>query len=600
MPYEFKREDAFSFADYIGAQYHENGDELHFEYCPRCGGGGHGDRDTFSINLVSGAFNCLRSSCDYHGHFVELCRDFDYKLDLGVPKIYKRLRQPDEPIKPNGEAVRYMQSRGISPEITTRFEITSRKDNRSVLVFPFYDDQGTLTFLKYRNTKPKPKQPKEWCEVNTMPILFGMKQARAFDLPLVITEGQMDSLSLAEAGIPNAVSVPTGANGFTWLTPCYDWVCKFPSVIVFGDYENGKITLLDTLKARLPMIVKAVRKQDYLGEKDANAILQKYGTNALRIAVENAEVPKLENVKDLASVESVDMDKIDKIPTGILDLDKTIGGMCVGQVVLLTGKRGEGKSTFGSQLIANALDANESVFIYSGELAAFHAKRWLDYQLAGAENITVSHNIFGQKIYNIAEETVRKISDWYRGRAYIYDNDYLPDGKSEYESLPETIEKVIRQYCTRFVFIDNLMTAMDAVTDKDNLYLAQSNFVGTLKKIAMKYNVVILLVAHPRKSNTAFSNDDVSGSSDITNKVDVVLSYGRAEPGAEWDSVLQVSKNRLWGKLRMGVPDLKNDDGGIVLNYSESTKRIVGRYDRIRHYGWEKQESIADDDLPFD
>ena len=913
MPYEFKREDAFSFADYIGAQYHEKGDELHFEYCPRCGGGGHGDRDTFSINLVSGAFNCLRSSCDYHGHFVELCRDFDYKLDLGVPKIYKRLRQPDEPIKPNGEAVRYMQSRGISPEITTRFEITSRKDNRSVLVFPFYDDQGTLTFLKYRNTKPKPKQPKEWCEVNTMPILFGMKQARDFDKPLVVTEGQCfdgkaevltpdgwvlledyggqdimqvdcfmngsfvkpkqyivkrhvgnmvrckiggnyetyttddhnlvlidsaarvtkvraiekipsnkfiptaishvshersswsnemfalylatsadgtldvrkdgsmyarfafakerksirlreilntlkidysdnkdargydsicfkcpgwlnskylpywfatettadqkefilqemvlwdgnrvpkreqyefnttikhnadviqlvsslcghmstimtkanggnenfkksfiykvsillkksyvstqqfethktiefvdqrvycvtvdtgmilvrqngkisvsgncDSLSLAEAGIPNAVSVPTGANGFTWLTPCYDWVCKFSSVIVFGDYENGKITLLDTLKARLPMVVKAVRKQDYLGEKDANAILQKYGTNALRIAVENAEVPKLENVKDLASVESVDMDKIDKIPTGILDLDKTIGGMCVGQVVLLTGKRGEGKSTFGSQLIANALDANESVFIYSGELAAFHAKRWLDYQLAGAENITVSHNIFGQKIYNIAEETVHKISEWYRGRAYIYDNDYLPDGKSEYESLPETIEKVIRQYGTRFVFIDNLMTAMDAVTDKDNLYLAQSNFVGTLKKIAMKYNVVILLVAHPRKSNTAFSNDDVSGSSDITNKVDVVLSYGRAEPGAEWDSVLQVSKNRLWGKLRMGVPDLKNDDGGIVLNYSESTKRIVGRYDRIRHYGWEKQESIADDDLPFD
>lgn len=600
MPYEFKREDAFSFADYIGAQYHEKGDELHFEYCPRCGGGGHGDRDTFSINLVSGAFNCLRSSCDYHGHFVELCRDFDYKLDFGVPKIYKRLRQPDEPIKPNDEAVRYMQSRGISPETTTRFEITSRKDNRSVLVFPFYDDQGTLTFLKYRNTKPKPKQPKEWCEVNTMPILFGMKQARAFDQPLTITEGQLDSLSLAEAGIPNAVSVPTGANGFTWLTPCYDWVCKFSCVIVFGDYENGKITLLDTLKARLPMVVKAVRKQDYLGEKDANAILQKYGTNALRIAVENAEVPKLENVKDLASVESVDMDKIDKIPTGILDLDKTIGGMCVGQVVLLTGKRGEGKSTFGSQLIANALDANESVFIYSGELAAFHAKRWLDYQLAGAENITVSHNIFGQKIYNIAEETVHKISEWYRGRAYIYDNDYLPDGKSEYESLPETIEKVIRQYGTRFVFIDNLMTAMDAVTDKDNLYLAQSNFVGTLKKIAMKYNVVILLVAHPRKSNTAFSNDDVSGSSDITNKVDVVLSYGRAEPGAEWDSVLQVSKNRLWGKLRMGVPDLKNDDGGIVLNYSESTKRIVGRYDRIRHYGWEKQESIADDDLPFD
>lgn len=601
MPYEFSRDDAFAFADYMRAQYHEKGDELTFEYCPRCGGGGHGDRDTFSINLVSGAFNCLRSSCDYHGHFVELCRDFDYKLEIDTPKIYRQLKQPDKTIVPNGTAIEYLQSRGISPKTTTKYEVTSRKDLKDVLVFPFFNEQGTLVFLKYRNIRPRSKQPKEWCEAKTMPILFGMKQARDYDRPLVITEGQIDSLSVAEAGIENAVSVPTGANGFTWLTPCYEWVCKFPSVIVFGDYENGKITLLDTLKARLPMAVKAVRKQDYLGEKDANAILCKYGANAVQKAVENAEVPQLENVKDLSTVKSVDMDKIDKIPTGILDVDKTIGGMCVGQVILLTGKRGEGKSTFGSQIIANALEANESVFVYSGELADFHFKRWLDYQLAGAENIIESYNSFGTKIYNIPEDTVKQISEWYRGRAYIYDNDFIPDGKTEYETLPETIEKVVKQYGVRFVFIDNLMTAMDKVEDQNSLYLAQSNFVGNLKKIAMKYQIVVLLVAHPRKSNLAFSNDDVSGSSDITNKVDVVMSYGRAEDGSAWDSVLQITKNRLWGKLRIGTPDTKNDSGGIVLNYSEATKRIVGRYDRIRHYGWEKANDItAEQDLPFD
>ena len=47
--------------------------------------------------------------------------------------------------------------------------------------------------------------------------------------------------------------------------------------------------------------------------------------------------------------------------------------------------------------------------------------------------------------------------------------------------------------------------------------------MGKLKKIAVKYNVVVLLVAHPRKSNNDFTNDDVSGSADITNKVDVVM-----------------------------------------------------------------------------
>ena len=465
-----------------------------------------------------------------------------------------------------------------------------------------------MVFVKYRNTKfvkGKTKGAKEWSQTDTMPILFGMKQATAYDQPLVIAEGQIDSLSIAEAGVPNAVSVPTGANGFTWLTPCYEWVCKFKTVIVFGDYENGKITLLDVLKSRLPMTVKAVRKVDYLGEKDANDILRKYGTDALQKAVMNAEVPRLDNVKDLSTVESVDIANLDKIPTGILEVDQTIGGLCMGQVVLLTGKRGEGKSTFGSQLIANALEAKESVFAYSGELADFHFKRWLDFQLAGAEHVTSAVNDYGSTVFRLDEDAVQKISEWYRGRAYIYDNDYLPDGQTEYESLPETIEKVIKQYGTRLVFIDNLMTAMDRIDDQANLYLAQSNFVGRLKKIAMKYQVVVILVAHPRKSNTAFNNDDVSGSSDITNKVDVVMSYGRAEPGAEWDSVLQITKNRLWGRLRIGDPDVVAKKGGIVLNYSEATKRIVGRYDKVKRYSWEtvqnaEQVDMADFDLPFD
>ena len=85
---------------------------------------------------------------------------------------------------------------------------------------------------------------------------------------------------------------------------------------------------------------------------------------------------------------------------------------------------------------------------------------------------------------------------------------------------------------------------MDTVVSNDNLYLAQSNFVGKLKKIAIRHNVVIILVAHPRKSDREFTNDDVSGSSDITNKVDIVMSYQRDESGDTYNSKLTVTKNR--------------------------------------------------------
>lgn len=577
MSYVFKPEDAFGLARAIGSDTHEHGDELFFRFCPKCHGGESRDKDTFSINLKRGVFKCFRASCDYHGHFVELARDFDYDLGFGERRVYRKL--PQKPVVVRDGAIEYMASRGISAEICRRYKLTTRTDNKDILVFPFYDEAGTLQFVKYRNMKFRREfdKNKEWSEADAMPILFGMKQCNGFDR-LIITEGQIDSLSVAECGFDNAVSVPTGALGFTWLSNCWDWITRFQEIVVFGDNEHGKITLADTLRARLTQTIKVVRRKDYLGEKDANAILCKYGREAVKTAVNNAEVPRLENVKDLSTVESVDLNSLQKIKTNIPEIDRVIGGLVMSQVVLLTGKRGEGKSTFMSQLVCEALDQGESVFIYSGELADYHFKRWLDYQLAGTANVQSRLNPYGDYEYSIAKSTLDRISGWYKGRAYIYDNSWMPDDMSEMETLPETIEKVIRQYGVRMVCIDNLMTAMETVSDNSQLNLAQSNFVGHLKRIAAKFDVVIILVAHPRKSKDDFSNDDVSGSADITNKVDVVMSYQRSLTD-DCNSRLQITKNRLFGKYAA-------KDDAIKLMYSEKTKRIFS-VDGDRHYGWE-------------
>lgn len=590
MSYLFSRDDAIGFARTLGAETREHGDELFFRYCPKCHGGGSRDKDTFSINLKSGVFKCFRASCDYHGHFVELARDFDYDLGLGEKRVYRKL--PQKPVVVRDGAIQYMAKRGISAEICRRYELTTRTDNKNILVFPFYDEAGTLQFVKYRNMKFRKgiDKNKEWSEADAMPILFGMKQCNGFDR-LIITEGQIDSLSVAECGFDNAVSVPTGALGFTWLANCWDWITKFQEIVVFGDNEHGKITLADALRSRLTQTIKVVRRKDYLGEKDANDILCKYGREAIKTAVNNAEVPRLENVKDLSTVESIDLNSLQKIKTNIPEIDRIIGGLVMSQVILLTGRRGEGKSTFMSQLVCEALEQGESVFIYSGELADYHFKRWLDYQLAGTANVQSRLNLYGDYEYSITKSTLERISSWYRGRAYIYDNSWMPDDIGEMESLPETIEKVIRQYGVRMICIDNLMTAMETVSDNSQLNLAQSNFVGQLKRIAAKFDVVIILVAHPRKTKDDFSNDDVAGSADITNKADVVMSYQRSKED-DCNSRLQITKNRLFGKYAA-----KED--AIKLMYSEKTKRIFS-VDGDRHYGWESiSYEIQEEELPL-
>ena len=571
--YDFKSKDVFDFASFIGAETKQKGNELFFKYCPQCHGGGD-DKDTFSVNLQTGAFKCFRASCDYHGHFVELARDFGYKLDDEQERKYRRLPQPKIESKP--KAIEYLESRGISAEVAKRYKITTQTHNENILVFPFYDDQNVLQFVKYRKTNFDKRfdKNKEWCEAETMPILFGMAQCEDFTR-LVITEGQLDSLSLATCGIKNAVSVPTGALGFTWLANCWDWINKFQEVVVFGDYEKGKITLIETLEKRLQMKVKCVRPQDYLCEKDANDILRKYGKEAIIRAVEGAELRDVKYVKRLATVEAVNLRDLPKIRTGIRPLDRVCGGLLRGHVVLLSGKRGEGKSTFMSQLVAEAIEQDNAVFVYSGELPNYHFKNWLDLQIAGANHICTTRNEYNDEEYYLTEGCVKKINAWYYDKAFIFDNSAVSD--DEYEGLIKVMVDAICRYDIKLVCIDNLMTAMDGDPNTD-IYRQQSAFVKKLEKLAQQYDVAIILVAHPKKSNAAFDNDTVSGSSDITNAVSFVFNYQRADDGDECDSYLMVTKNRMNGKLMAG-------DKAIPLYYSEKSKRISADPNKVKEYG---------------
>ena len=592
MGYEFQERDLLGLASKLGADTRRKGDELFFKWCPYCHGDGH-DKDTFSVNLTTGLYKCFRSGCDRHGHFVQLARDFGYPLDMGdTPRKYREL--PQRPLKVKEQAVRYLEGRGISRGVTERYHISARKDNENVLVFPFYDENHTLRFVKYRKTdfdKERDKN-KEWCEKDTMPILFGMDQCQDFSC-LVITEGQIDSLSVAEAGIPNAVSVPNGARGFTWIENCWDWVAKFSEVVVFGDCERGKVTLVDELSRRLRCKLRVVRQEDYLGEKDANAILQKYGPEAIRQAVHNAQVLPVNHVVRLADVESVDLNDLERIRTGFSNLDRVVDGFFMGQLVLLTGKRGEGKSTLMGQLMAEALNQGYKVLAYSGELPGYQFKRWLDFQLAGPQNVLTTYNVYSDPRYSLEEDTVQRLNRWYYDNAFLYDNNSL--NGDEYESLLETIEKTIQRYGVKLVCVDNLMTAID-VASADSQYIQQSQFVRSLKQIAVRYNVVVLLVAHPKKTDGKVTdNDAVSGSSDITNRADIVLSYVKNAEGEAPGGKVFIMKNRMTGKLALG-------DGAVAMEYEPSSKRIYQAGSSPSYkYDWERTpaEFGSADDLPF-
>ena len=583
--YTFKQQDAFDFANHIGAKTFVKGDELFFKECCYCHGRGKANEKSFSINLKTGQFKCFRSSCGMTGNMVVLAKDFDFSLGMQVDEYYKpkrqyrNLPQPKEPIKPKPEAIQYLESRGISEAVAKQYQLTVKTKQTNILVFPFLDEHGKLVSAKYRKTdfdKTKDSN-KEWFEKDTKPILFGMYQCdiNRLNRRMILTEGQLDTLSVAEAGIKNAVSVPTGAKGFTWIPYCWDWIHKnFGTIIVFGDYEKGRMTLLDDIKLRFKTLkIKHVRYEDYKDCKDANEILQKYGKEQIKACIDNAELVTVSDVIDLADVEDVDIFKLKKLKTGISQLDRLLyGGLPFGGVHLVTGKAGHGKSTLASQIVVNAREQGYKCFCYSGELPNYLFKAWMSFQVAGLHTFEYQ-NEWGDKNYNISDTNKKIISDWYRDYIWLYDASMLDE--EEHEGLVKTAEKMILQYECKVILLDNLMTALDLedVNGYDK-YDKQSAFVKKLAQLARQYDVLILLVAHKRKNNFSTNlNDEIAGSSDIANLGMITLSYEKGADMADDTRLLKVSKNRLFGKV---------NNEGWQLFYDERSKRIYGQGDNVK------------------
>ncbi len=579
--YEFKTEDLDKFRVAINLSYkdaRQRGDELELRECPYC----HSQHDkwTFAINTKTGTFNCKRASCSVKGNMITLAKDFGFSLGRDADEYegtgtewrrFKTFKEPMKEIESKDAAIEFMKSRGISEDIAKRYEITTKSGQDNVIAFPFRSEDGALTFIKYRNKdyiNGVTQGAKEWCEADTKPILFGMNHCSEGGT-LVMTEGQIDSLSLAEAGIENAVSVPTGKNGFTWVPYCWDFLAKFDELIVFGDREGETITLLDEMSKRFHGTVKFVPPEAYHGYKDANDLLRAEGPEAVRAAVDAATSVPDDFIKELKDIIPNELDNEPVFQTGINRLDNLTGGFYPGQLAILTGERGRGKSTFASQLVVNAVKARTKCFIYSGEMKNAAVKEWIERQIAGPDCINVEQLASGYEKTHINAMYLDDIAAWYDGMIYIYDTDAIINTEDDgvERDLLGKVRKAIVQYGCRFIVIDNLMTAMDDNLSFD-IYRQQAIFVKKLKRLASRFGVVILLIAHPKKAakdSKGFENDDVLGSSNITNFADIILRY-------DVPSKKEADANRRMLELTKGRRDGRK--GKFEMFYEGKSKRI--------------------------
>lgn len=481
----------------------------------------------------------------------EVLKMCDITHSFGTHKIKtKREYRYPKPIENKNldNIINYLNLRGIS-EKTARY-LNIQDDGKSNLVFNYYDTNDVLTMVKYRPArKIKKPEPKNWVQKNSdsTPLLFNMNRIN-IDAPLIITCGELDCATVIECGFLNAVSIPLGDGNTHWITENWDWLEQFNEIVICHDNDEAGIKFIKNVVHRLgSWRCKIVDVPEYFVNKkgnkipikDINEVLFCFGREKVIEIIGNAKDTPVPSVVKFGDIAEIDLTTRDGFSTGFKEIDNKLLKFYYGDLTLLTGKAGSGKTSFLSQIIAQAADQNVSTWIYSKELQTGNTKSWINYVLAGRRNVIGKATNVGKKYWIVDNVAKSKINKCYFDNIFVYKDEY-----SNYmDEILNSMEDTCRKYGSKLFILDNLMTI--DIGSGENKNELETAFINRLIQFAQRYNVHIILVVHLRKSmyGQETTMDDVAGSSNIVNLAHRSLNLRR------------VSKSEKEGKLN------RNRDG---------------------------------------
>lgn len=582
--------------------------------CPK-----HGeDTPSFIWNSKNNSYKCFGCGINYgildlfmeqKNTYLEACEKlFDLtktKFKFGEKGIktkreYKYPKHETNFDRSNVE--QYLALRGISEDTLNYCDI--QEDDHKNIVFNYYNTNDVLMTVKYRPArKLKDKEIKTWCQkdVDTTPLLFNMNRIDPTQ-PLVVTEGEIDTLSVIEAGYKNVVSVPLGAGNDHWIEENWEWLEQFDKIIIWADNDDAGYKMRKNVIPRLgnwkgyfvelPNEIEKDGKQ--ISVKDINEVLFYFGKEKVLEFINNAKEVPIANVVDFADVEDFDIDKAEGIYTGIKQLDGYLSKLFFGTFNIFTGINGSGKSTLLNQLgVCEPLNQGYDVGCYSGELPNWQFKNWVLYNLAGRRHVESIVKPNQPIVYKIKPETKQKMSEYYRGRLFLYDDKVDRTAKAILDKMTE----MARKNGTKVFIIDNF-TVVDMESNDKNKWDKQKEFVVNLVNFATNYNVLVILVVHPHKMDTIrrMTKMDVQGSSSAIDLAHRIIGVHRVRPKEKegtknkqgeytvqpnpYDVMIDIFKDRL-----IGFEDVE-----VGCYYDRASRRFWTDTDELdKQYSWDKE-----------
>jgi twinkle protein len=352
---------------------------------------------------------------------------------------------------------------------------------------------------------------------------------------VIICEGEEECMVWHQSGLTSAVSVPNGAsknnNNLEWLDAVYD---LFEGKIIYLATDNdepGRKLGEDLARRFNSSDIRTIRFPE--GQKDANDCLKAYGEEYVYRLYEQADqlpIAEISNAYDYLSV--IQSYQQDGYPVGshigMSETDKHLSWNR-GELVVVTGIPGSGKSTWLDFIFTRlAYLSNWKFGMFSPEnIAPLKITRMAE-QMAGKALDTMNT---GE-----VERAIKIIGKHF----WFYNVDVLEDYRLT--NLLSIAENMVRRNGIDCLCLDPFnYIEQDASEDSSNERIG--HLLRRLKQFAVKYNVCIVLVAHPRKidkTNAGYNVPrmyDISGSHHFFNVPDVGIAVHRSFENGQKDPV---------------------------------------------------------------
>ncbi|CAJ2657864.1 unnamed protein product [Trifolium pratense] len=563
--------------------------------CPKCQGGDTVEK-SLSIYIPpdggSAAWVCFRGKCGWKGStqaFAGSSSSYSTAMNQLIPAKKKRqLNEEDLQLEPLcNELVAYFSERLISNETLHRNGVMQRKYDDQIVIAFTYRRNRALISCKYRDINKN-----FWQEANTEKIFYGLDDIVG-ESDVIIVEGEMDKLAMEEAGFRNCVSVPDGAPPsvsskevppeekdakYQYLWNCKDELKQASRIIIATDGDAPGQALAEELARRIGKEkcwrVRWPKKGKSDDCKDANEVLMYLGPDALKEAIENAELYPIRGLFNFRDY----FDEIDAyyhqtlgydtgLPTGWNNLNG-LYNVVPGELTIVTGVPNSGKSEWIDALLCNLNQSAGWKFALCSmeNKVREHARKLLEKHM--------KKPFFNSRY---AEDVKRmSLEEYEQGKVWLSDTFYLI--RCEDDALPnikwvlDLAKAAVLRYGVRGLVIDpyNELDHQRSPNQTETEYVSQ--MLTMIKRFAQHHGCHVWFVAHPRQlqnwNGGAPNLYDISGSAHFINKCDngIVIHRNRDPEAGPIDQV------------KVCVRKVRNKVAGTIGEATLSYNRITGEY----------------------